>query len=738
MKSGQIIDERYKIVKHIGSGGMADVYLAYDPILERDVAIKFLRVGKTDAMDATKRFEREALSVSELNHPNVVNLFDVGEDEEGKFIVMEYVDGMDLKAYIRENHPIPVDIIQNLMIQILSGVQAAHNIGIVHRDLKPQNIMVNHDGTIKIMDFGIAMVTSETSITQTNSIIGSVHYLSPEQARGSMATSLSDIYSLGVVLFEMLTGRVPFDGESAVSIALKHFQEPLPPIEAYREDAPQSLINVVAKATAKEPSARYQSTQEMIDDLETVFSDNRKNEPVFIPANMANETIVMAKEDIENQMRLGESDEVKLMAAGEKAVDDDIEPDTTDENAKDTVLDDSDEHDIADKAVLAAGAGLAGAALAGPGTAAGGGSAGAADVAGVSGSQADPSPSPSGNGTGKNGGNKPTSKPNKPNKQGDNPSNKQPKSRRPMAIIAGIIVGLILIAFLGYNYMAGRNITVPDLAGMTEQEASLTLESLDLVLGDVTEVYDEEVEAGRVINSSPSANTEVKHDTEVDVNISQGPEPYELKDYTGQPFTKIEEELTALGFTVTQEEDYSDSVEAGDILSQSIEQGKAVIPGETTINFVVSAGVETFTMADLSGWNRASIQQYAESNGLVASFDSQYSGWVPDGVMISQSITPGTEFVAGDELYIVMSDGPEPVSSSSSSSSSRSSSSSSSTSASSTSSSSSNDGDDDEDDDSSSSSSSSNSSSSSSSSASSSSASASSSSSQRESSNVED
>ncbi|MGK0724401.1 protein kinase domain-containing protein [Aerococcus urinaeequi] len=723
MKSGQIIDERYKIVNHIGSGGMADVYLAYDPILERDVAIKFLRVGKTDAMDATKRFEREALSVSELNHPNVVNLFDVGEDEEGKFIVMEYVDGMDLKAYIRENHPIPVDIIQNLMIQILSGVQAAHNIGIVHRDLKPQNIMVNHDGTIKIMDFGIAMVTSETSITQTNSIIGSVHYLSPEQARGSMATSLSDIYSLGVVLFEMLTGRVPFDGESAVSIALKHFQEPLPPIEAYREDAPQSLINVVAKATAKEPSARYQTTQEMIDDLETVFSDNRKNEPVFIPANMANETIVMAKEDIENQMRLAESDEVQLMAAGEKAVDDDTAPDTTDENAEDTLLDDSDEHDIADKAVLAAGAGLAGAALAGSGTAA---AVGAAGAAGVSDLQANPSPSPSGNGTDQNGSNKPTSK---PNKNSGNPSNKQPKSRKPLAIITGIIVGLLLIAFLGYNYMAGRNITVPDLAGMTEQEASLTLESLDLVLGDVTAVYDEEIEAGRVINSSPSANTEVKHDTEVDVNISQGPEPYELKDYTGQPFTKIEEELTALGFTVTQEEDYSDSVEAGDILSQSIEQGEAVIPGETTINFVVSAGVETFTMADLSGWNRASIQQYAESNGLVASFDSQYSGWVPDGVMISQSITPGTEFVAGDELYIVMSDGPEPVSSSSSSSSS---------SASSSSSSSSNDDDDDEDDDSSSSSSSSNSSSSSSSSASSSSSSASSSSSQRESSNVED
>src|SRR5699024_4452562 len=514
---------------------------------------------------------------------------------------------MDLKAYIREKHPITVDIIQNLMIQILSGVQAAHNIGIVHRDLKPQNIMVNHDGTIKIMDFGIAMVTSETSITQTNSIIGSVHYLSPEQARGSMATSLSDIYSLGVVLFEMLTGRVPFDGESAVSIALKHFQEPLPPIEAYREDAPQSLINVVAKATAKEPSARYQTTQEMIDDLETVFSDNRKNEPVFIPANMANETIVMAKEDIENQMRLAESDEEQLMAAGEKAVDDDAAPDATDENAEDTVLDDSDEYDIADKAGLAAGAGLAGAALAGAGTA-----------AGVSDLQANPSPS--GDGTDQGGSNKPTSK---PNKNSGNPSNKQPKSRKPMAIIAGIIVGLLLIAFLGYNYMAGRNITVPDLAGMTEQEASLTLDSLDLVLGDVTAVYDEEIEAGRVINSSPSANTEVKHDTEVDVNISRGPEPYELKDYSGQPFTKIEEELTALGFTVTQEEDYSDSVEAGDIMSQSIEQGEAVIPGETTINFVVSAGVETFTMADLSGWNRASIQQYAESNGLVASFDSQ-------------------------------------------------------------------------------------------------------------------
>ncbi|MFV8815697.1 PASTA domain-containing protein, partial [Aerococcus urinaeequi] len=317
--------------------------------------------------------------------------------------------------------------------------------------------------------------------------------------------------------------------------ALKHFQEPLPPIEAYREDAPQSLINVVAKATAKEPSARYQTTQEMIDDLETVFSDNRKNEPVFIPANMANETIVMAKEDIENQMRLAESDEEQLMAAGEKAVDDDAEPDATDENAEDTVLDDSDEYDIADKAGLAAGASLAGAALAGSGTAA---AVGAAGAAGVSDLQADPSPSPSGKGTDQDSGNKPTSN---PNKSSGKPSNKQPKSRKPMAIIAGIIVGLVLISFLGYNYMAGRNIAVPDLAGMTEQEASLTLESLDLVLGDVTAVYDEEIEAGRVINSSPSANTEVKHDTEVDVNISQGPEPYELKDYTGQPFTKIEE-----------------------------------------------------------------------------------------------------------------------------------------------------------------------------------------------------
>src|SRR5699024_5898876 len=263
--------------------------------------------------------------------------------------------------------------------------------------------------------------------------------------------------------------------------------------------------------------------------------------PVFIPANMANETIVMAKEDIENQMRLAESEEEQLMAAGEKAVDDDAAPDATDENAEDTVLDDSDEYDIADKAVLAAGAGLAGAALVGTGTAAGGGSASAT---GVSDLQASPTPSPSGKGTDQDSGNKPTSN---PNKNSGKPSNKQPKSRKPMAIIAGIIVGLILISFLGYNYMAGRNIAVPDLAGMTEQEASLTLESLDLVLGDVTAVYDEEIEAGRVINSSPSANTEVKHDTEVDVNISQGPEPYELKDYTGQPFTKIEEELTALG-----------------------------------------------------------------------------------------------------------------------------------------------------------------------------------------------
>lgn len=295
MEVGTKINGRYKIISLIGSGGMAKVYRAHDLILDRDVAVKVLRFDFQDDKAAIRRFQREALAASELIHLNVVAVYDVGEDYGMQYIVMEYVHGTDLKQYIKSNHPISFDQIVDIMQQILSAVSLAHRHRIIHRDLKPQNILIDGAGNCKITDFGIAIALSETSITQTNTLLGSVHYLSPEQARGSMATPQSDIYALGIMLYELIIGKVPFDGESAVSIALKHFQSEIPSIREQNPNVPQALENVVRHATAKDPKDRYQSVDEMAEDLSTVLSASRVNEDVWEPTAEKEEMLEATK-----------------------------------------------------------------------------------------------------------------------------------------------------------------------------------------------------------------------------------------------------------------------------------------------------------------------------------------------------------------------------------------------------------------------------------------------------------
>lgn len=282
MLIGKRISGRYKIIKVIGGGGMANVYLAHDMILDRDVAVKVLRLDFADEDEFIRRFQREAQSATSLAHSNIVNIYDVGEEGNIYYIVMEYVDGMTLKQYIQQNHPISVEKTLDIMQQLTSGLSHAHYNHIIHRDIKPQNILIDHEGTVKITDFGIAMALSATSITHTNAVLGSVHYLSPEQARGGMATKKSDIYSLGIVMFELLTGRLPFFGESAVSIALKHLQSETPSPRRWNPDIPQSVENIVLKATAKDPFLRYNNVDEMEKDLETALDPDRLQEPKFV------------------------------------------------------------------------------------------------------------------------------------------------------------------------------------------------------------------------------------------------------------------------------------------------------------------------------------------------------------------------------------------------------------------------------------------------------------------------
>ena len=293
IKLGTKIGERYEIIGNIGSGGMANVYLANDLILNREVAVKVLRFDFQDDKDAIRRFQREALAATEMVHPNIVSVYDVGEENGMQYIVMEYVKGTDLKKYIKDQAAIPLEKVVDIMGQVLSAISLAHDHQIIHRDLKPQNILVDEDGTVKITDFGIAIALSETSLTQTNTLLGSVHYLSPEQARGGMATRQSDIYALGIILYELLIGVVPFEGESAVSIALKHFQNDMPSVREKNPYIPQALENVVLRATAKETADRYKSVNEMYADIRTSLSPERANEPMFMPSAMLDETIMM-------------------------------------------------------------------------------------------------------------------------------------------------------------------------------------------------------------------------------------------------------------------------------------------------------------------------------------------------------------------------------------------------------------------------------------------------------------
>ena len=276
---GQKISDRYQIIKAIGEGGMANVYLAYDTILDRDVAVKVLRGDLANDEKFVRRFQREALSASSLTHPNIVEVYYVGEDHGQYYIVMEYVEGRHLKDLIKKRGKLTLSEVIDIMLQITDGMSVAHDSYIIHRDIKPQNIMILENGLVKIMDFGIAMAMNSTQLTQTNSVMGSVHYLPPEQANGKGSTLQSDIYSMGIVMYELLTGKLPYKGDNAVEIALKHLKEPLPSIREELPNIPQSVENIIIKATAKNPKNRYTDAREMHNDLLTCLDESRENEP---------------------------------------------------------------------------------------------------------------------------------------------------------------------------------------------------------------------------------------------------------------------------------------------------------------------------------------------------------------------------------------------------------------------------------------------------------------------------
>lgn len=559
MEIGKKLSGRYKIIGTVGGGGMANVYLAHDLILDRDVAVKVLRYDFREDQDVIRRFQREALSATELVHPNIVSVYDVGEEDNSQYIVMEYVKGTDLKKYIHNYFPIPYQKVIDMMEQILSAVADAHHNRIIHRDLKPQNILVDENGVVKITDFGIAVALSETSITQTNSLLGSVHYLSPEQARGSMATKQSDIYAMGIILYEMLTGSVPFEGESAVSIALKHFQETVPSVKDFDARIPQALENVVLKATAKEATDRYASAEEMASDLATSLSPQRLDEPKFEPASMLEVTRIHEQLPIEPPVE---------------------------------------------------------------------------------------------------------EKPISPSKEETTPDNEKKKKKKKKKMILFAILGIFLLAVIGFFAIAlsaPKEVTIPDLSGMTESQAERELTKVKLKVGKITEEANEKIAEGKVIRSDPKEDKEVKENSAVDLFISSGKKTVKFGNYVGDNYQEVKAKLVRQGYKVDYTEESSDSVTSGSIISQDLDSDSEVIPSETTVSFVVSSGEQGQTLIDFAGYSKKGVQDYATSLGLKVTFTEEFSDEITTGQVISQEPKAGSTVYSGNSISAVISKGPKEV-----------------------------------------------------------------------------
>lgn len=335
IEKGQKINDRYEIIKSIGEGGMANVYLAYDTILDRKVAVKILRGDLSNDEKFVRRFQREALSASSLSHPNIVEMYDVGEDNGLYYIVMEYIEGKTLKQLIKKRGSLTLSETIDIMLQLTDGISHAHDSYIIHRDLKPQNIMIREDGSIKITDFGIAMALNSTQLTQTNSVMGSVHYLPPEQASGKGCTIRSDIYSMGILFYELLTGSLPFKGENAVEIALKQLRDEIPSVRKKNPAVPQSVENAIIKATAKNPKNRYSDAKEMHADLLTVLNDDRIMEEKIVfkyPEHEVDDntkSISVAKRKTDEKIKEDKSDNTFVGESLEELKDDKRERNTS-------------------------------------------------------------------------------------------------------------------------------------------------------------------------------------------------------------------------------------------------------------------------------------------------------------------------------------------------------------------------------------------------------------------------
>lgn len=626
---GSYLINRYEIIMKIGSGGMADVYKAKDHVLNRLVAIKVLKQEYSTDATFVKKFRVEAQSAAGLSHPNIVNVYDVGEDEGVYFIVMELVQGITLKNYIDMKGKLDIREALNISVQIASGLSAAHENRIIHRDIKPQNIIMSRDGKVKVTDFGIAKVADSTTVTTTAA--GTVHYISPEQARGGYSDERSDIYSLGITMYEMVTGRVPFEGETNVAVALMHIQSEITPPRQLEPSIPVSFEKIILKCTQKKPERRYASARELIADLRKVLT-HPDGEYVVIPGAIPQgRTIVMNDNDIDSlkaaslRKNFGtkpeetyveepeEDEEEKPVQKKRPVKKKDIEEDNDDFDKDEEDDDDEEVNPALSKVMMALGIGgfiiLAVIIFFIIGHAAG--------FFGGSGSLFGHK-------------NKDTSTESISTESVSDTSSD--------------------------TSTAGERVTVPDLSKKTEDEAKAALKELRLGVNVQTGTSDD-VPEGQVYDQSPAAGTKVDVHTQVTINISSGKEKFSLDDVTGMQYQQAQAQLENDGLVVSLEFDYSDSVGSDKVISTSPKAGSQVAKGDT-ITITASKGKETktTTVPNLLGQNIDDAIQMIKDAGLTYNGkSSDYSDSYSENQVMNQSISAGKTVDEGTTISLTVS-----------------------------------------------------------------------------------
>lgn len=630
---GSYLINRYEIIMKIGSGGMADVYKAKDHVLNRLVAIKVLKQEYSTDATFVKKFRVEAQSAAGLSHPNIVNVYDVGEDDGVYFIVMELVQGITLKNYIDMKGKLDIREALNISVQIASGLSAAHENRIIHRDIKPQNIIMSRDGKVKVTDFGIAKVADSTTVTTTAA--GTVHYISPEQARGGYSDERSDIYSLGITMYEMVTGRVPFEGETNVAVALMHIQSEITPPRQLEPSIPVSFEKIILKCTQKKPERRYASARELIADLRKVLT-HPDGEYVVIPGAIPQgRTIVMNNNDIDSlkaaslRKNLGTKPEETYVEKPEEEEEEkpvqkpvqkkrpvkkkDIEEDNDDFDKDEEDDDDEEVNPALSKVMMALGIGgfiiLAVIIFFIIGHAAG--------FFGGSGSLFDHK-------------NKDTSTESISTESVSDTSSD--------------------------TSTAGERVTVPDLSNNTQDEAKAALKKLRLGVNVQTGTSDD-VPEGQVYDQSPAAGTKVDVHTQVTIYISSGKETFSLDDVTGMQYQQAQAQLENDGLVVSLEFDYSDSVGSDKVISTSPKAGSQVAKGDT-VTITASKGKETKTtiVPNLLGQNIDDAIQMIKDAGLTYNGkSSDYSDSYSENQVMNQSISAGNTVDEGTTISLTVS-----------------------------------------------------------------------------------